>query len=301
MQAVSGVTDIGSGQRTNMMMVAAEALGVPLSQITITPYIDTDNSTDSGGTNGSRMTNTGGRGMYEAGTDARNQVHEWAARKFVADARALTPPQTITVTKDDVEIVDGTVFLKSDRTKKLTLAQVVQFKATAIIGKSDYVQPTNWEQTAFAAGAAEVEVDTVTGTVKVTRFVAGHDVGKAFNPFSLRQQVEGGVVMAMGAVFTEELLIDKATGLPLNPNMLDYRPQSIKDAVLAEVVIVEKPKVIRRVRRPRHGRAAHGSAGTGRRQRGLQRSRCVGDGYAAHTREADRRPQGVELSREEEK
>lgn len=242
-QAVSGVTDIGSGQRTNMMMVAAEAVGVPLSMITITPYIDTDNTTDSGGTNGSRMTNTGGRGMYEAGTDARNQVHDWAARKFVADAKALTPPQTITVTKDDVEVVDGTVFLKSDRTKRLTLAQVVQFKATSIIGKSDYVQPTNWEQTAFAAGAAEVEVDTVTGTVKVTRFVSGHDVGKAFNPFSLRQQVEGGVVMAMGAVFTEELLIDKATGLPLNPNMLDYRPQSIKDAVLAEVVIIEKPKV----------------------------------------------------------
>jgi len=242
-QAVSGVTDIGSGQRTNMLMIAAEAVGVPLSMITITPYIDTEATTDSGGTNGSRMTNTGGRGMYEAGTDARNQVHDWAARKFVADARALTPPQTITVTKDDVEVVDGTVFLKSDRTKKLTLAQVVQFKATAIIGKSDYVHPTNWEQTAFAAGAAEVEVDTVTGTVKVTRFVAGHDVGKAFNPFSLRQQVEGGVVMAMGAVFTEELLIDKATGLPLNPNMLDYRPQSIKDAVLAEVVIIEKPKV----------------------------------------------------------
>jgi xanthine dehydrogenase molybdenum-binding subunit len=241
-QAVSGVTDIGSGQRTNMMMIAAEALGVPLSMITITPYIDTDNTTDSGGTNGSRITNTGGRGMYEAGIHARDQVHEWAARNFVSLARAENPPRTITVTKDDVELVDGEVFLKSDRTKKRTLAQVVQFKATAIIGKSDYVQPTNWEQAAFAAGAAEVEVDTVTGSVKVTRFVSGHDVGKAFNPFSLRQQVEGGVVMAMGAVFTEELLIDKATGLPLNPNMLDYRPQSIKDAVLAETVIVEKPK-----------------------------------------------------------
>src|SRR5688572_18779518 len=241
-QAVSGVTDIGSGQRTNMLMVAAEALGVTLNQITITPYIDTENTTDSGGTNGSRMTNTGGRGMYEAGIDARNQVHEWAARNFVSVAAAENPPRTITVTKDDVELVDGVVFLKSDRSKTRTLAQVVQFKATAIIGKSDYRQPTNWEQTAFAAGAAEVEVDTVTGSVKVTRFVAGHDVGKAFNPFSIRQQVEGGVVMAMGAVFTEELLIDKATGLPLNPNMLDYRPQSIKDAVLAEVLLVEKPK-----------------------------------------------------------
>jgi CO/xanthine dehydrogenase Mo-binding subunit len=241
-QAVSGVTDIGSGQRTNMMMIAAEALGVPLDRITITPYIDTENTTDSGGTNGSRMTNTGGRGMYEAGRDARNQVHDWGARAFVSRARAENPPRTISVTKDDVELIDGTLFLKSDKNAKLTLAQVVQFKATAIIGKSDYVHGNEFERAAFAAGAAEVEVDTLTGSVKVTRFVAGHDVGKAFNPFSIRQQVEGGVVMAMGAVFTEELLIDKATGLPLNPNMLDYRPQSIKDAVLAETVLIEKPK-----------------------------------------------------------
>jgi xanthine dehydrogenase molybdenum-binding subunit len=240
-QAVSGVTDIGSGQRTNMLMIAAEALGVPLNTVTITPYIDTDNTTDSGGTNGSRMTNTGGRGMYEAGVDARNQVLEYASRKFNVDF--VTAKVDTKVTAADVDMnSDGGVFIKSDPSKKLTLAQVVQFKATAIIGKSDYLHPTNWEQTAFAAHAAEVEVDIVTGTVKITRYVAAHDVGKAFNPFSIRQQVEGGVVMAVGAVLTEELLIDKATGLPLNPNLLDYRPLSIKDAPLAEVIIVEKPK-----------------------------------------------------------
>lgn len=240
-QAVSGVTDIGSGQRTHMMMIAAEALGVPLSMVTITPYVDTDNTTDSGGTNGSRMTNTGGRGMYEAGNDARNQVLEYASRKFNADF--ATAKVDTRVTAADVDMNgDGGIFIKSDPSKKLTLAQVVQFKATAIIGKSDYLQPTSWEQTAWAAHATEVEVDTVTGTVKITRYVAAHDVGKAINPFSIRQQIEGGVVMATGAVFTEELLIDKATGLPLNPNLLDYRPLSIKDAPLAEVIIVEKPK-----------------------------------------------------------
>jgi CO/xanthine dehydrogenase Mo-binding subunit len=240
-QAVSGVTDIGSGQRTNMMMIAAEALGVPLSLVTITPYVDTENTTDSGGTNGSRMTNTGGRGMYEAGNDARNQVLEYASRKFNADFATAKVDTRVTAADVDMNS-EGGVFLKSDPSKKLTLAQVVQFKATSIIGKSDYLQPTNWEQTAWAAHAAEVEVDTVTGSVKITRYVAAHDVGKAFNPFSIRQQVEGGVVMATGAVFTEELLIDKATGLPLNPNLLDYRPLSIKDAPLAETIIIEKPK-----------------------------------------------------------
>jgi CO/xanthine dehydrogenase Mo-binding subunit len=241
-QAVSGVTDIGSGQRTNMLMVAAEALGVTLQQITITPYIDTENTTDSGGTNGSRMTNTGGRGMYEAGIDARNQALDWGAKKFNDNFSKATPPVTTKVTAADLDLVDGKVFVKADTKQTLALSDVVQFKATAIVGVANYLQPTNWEQVAYAAHAAEVEVDTITGTVKITRYVAAHDVGKAFNPFSIRQQVEGGVVMATGAVLTEELLIDKATGLPLNPNLLDYRPLSIKDAPLAEVIIIEHPK-----------------------------------------------------------
>jgi len=239
-QAVSGTTDIGSGQRTHMVMIAAEALGVPLTQITITPYIDTDNTTDTGGTNGSRMTNTGGRGMFEAATDARNQALTWGAAKFNDNFTKANNP--LRVTAADVTLADGKISLKSDSKQTLNLSDVVQFKATAIVGVANYLQPTTWEQVALGAAAAEVEVDTVTGTVKVTRFVAAHDVGKAINPFSIRQQVEGGFVMSLGAVLTEELLVDKATGLPLNPNMLDYKPLSIKDAPLAEVIIIEHPK-----------------------------------------------------------
>jgi CO/xanthine dehydrogenase Mo-binding subunit len=239
-QAISGATDIGSGQRTHMLMIAADAVGVPLSQITIAPYIDTDNTTDTGGTFGSRQTNSGGRGIYEAGIDARKQVLEWAARKFTADFTAAKTPRDVTAA--DVDIADGVVSLKSDPKKTLKLSDVVGFKGTAILGRSEYRHVNDFERTAWAAAAAEVEVDTVTGSVKVTKYVAGHDVGKAINPFSLRQQIEGGVVMATGAVFTEELLIDKATGLPLNPNLLDYRPLSIKDAPLADVILIERPK-----------------------------------------------------------
>jgi CO/xanthine dehydrogenase Mo-binding subunit len=133
--------------------------------------------------------------------------------------------------------------LKSDPTKKQPLAQVVQFSGGAILGRSIYTQDPQWERTAFAAHAAEIEVDTVTGTVSVSRYVAAHDVGRAINPFALEQQIEGGVVMALGAVLTEQLLTDSATGLPLNPNMLDYKPLSIKDAPRdIQVILVEHPK-----------------------------------------------------------
>src|SRR2546425_3095603 len=239
-QAVSASNDVGGGQRTEMIMIAAESLGVPLNTMTITAYVDTDNTTDTGTTAGSQQTNNGGRGMYEAGQDARKQVLDWGARKFIDDAKKKN--ETLNITAADVDLQDGVVFLKSTPSTKAKLADVVQFKGGPIHGKSEYIQDTIWERLAWAAHAAEVEVDTVTGSVKITKYVAAHDLGKAINPFAAKQQIEGGVVMATGAVLTEELLVDKATGLPLNPNLLDYKPLSIKDAPLADVIIVEKPK-----------------------------------------------------------
>jgi xanthine dehydrogenase molybdenum-binding subunit len=224
-----------------MTMIAAESLGVPLYATTISLAVDTDFTTDASGTFGSQQTNTGGRGMYEAAQDARKQVLDWGARRFVDDAKKAG--QTINVTADDVDLQNGVVSMKSDPSKTLTLAQVVQFAGNPILGRSIYTQDPQWERTAFASHAAEIEVDTVTGTVTVLRYVAAHDVGRALNPFALEQQIEGGVVMALGSALTEQLLSDQATGLPLNPNMLDYKPLTIKDAPRdIKVILVEHPK-----------------------------------------------------------
>src|SRR3984893_15833041 len=124
-QCVSASNDIGPGQRTTMSMIAAESVGVPLYAVTITPFVDTDLTTDASGTFGSQQTNTGGRGMYEAGQDARRQILDWGAKKFIDDAKKQN--QTIDVKADDLDLKDGAVVLKSDPTKKQTLAQVVQF------------------------------------------------------------------------------------------------------------------------------------------------------------------------------
>jgi xanthine dehydrogenase molybdenum-binding subunit len=95
---------------------------------------------------------------------------------------------------------------------------------------------------AWAAGVAEVEVDTAIGSVKVLRYTAAHDIGKAINPFGVKQQIEGGAIMGIGQALTESLMRDKATGVPLNPNLLDYKVLSIKDIPPVDVVMVEKPK-----------------------------------------------------------
>lgn len=240
-QVVSATNDIGDGQRTLLMMIAAESLGVPLTSVTTTPYVDTENTTDASGTFGSQQTNTGGRGQYEAGQDAKKKVLDNAAQALNAAAAKAGKPTSYTGA--DLDMSNGVAFVKASPSTTMKLADVMNFRGgRPIVGVAEYVQDPKWQRTAWAAHAVEVEVDTVTGTVKITKYVAAHDVGRALNPFALKQQIEGGVVMAAGAVLTEELLLDKATGLPLNPNLLDYKPLSIKDAPLADVILVEKPK-----------------------------------------------------------
>jgi xanthine dehydrogenase molybdenum-binding subunit len=238
---VSGAAEVGPGERTLMAMIASETLGIPFNKVSIAYDVDSDISPDTGVTAGSRQTNSGGWGVHQAALDARAQLMSWAARKFVADARARR--QTIDVKPEQLELVgDGVQFI-DDPSRKLKLTEVVAFSTAPIIGRGAVPYDTTWERLAFASHAAEIELDTLTGSVKVLGYVAAHDVGRALNPFAVSQQIEGGVIMGIGAALTESMLTDNGTGVPLNPNLLDYRALSILDVPKTiDVIMVERPK-----------------------------------------------------------
>jgi CO/xanthine dehydrogenase Mo-binding subunit len=242
-EAVSGSTEIGGGERTQMRMIAAEALGVPYESVSISASVDTDTTTDTGVSGGSQQTNSGGWGMYDAAVDARRQLFEIGARMFTAQVRRDNP-SAAAVTPDQLDITEGKwVSSKADSSLRAKIGQVVTFGGGAVIGRGVHLQDPRWERTAWAAHAAEVEVDTITGEVKVVSYVAAHDIGRIINRMGLEQQIEGGVVMSLGSTLYEELLTDKATGLPLNGNLLDYRIPSIKDVPeKIDVILVERPK-----------------------------------------------------------
>ncbi|RPJ19500.1 MAG: xanthine dehydrogenase family protein molybdopterin-binding subunit, partial [Chloroflexi bacterium] len=67
----------------------------------------------------------------------------------------------------------------------------------------------------FVTGAqvADLAVDMETGIVKVLRVIAAHDVGRVVNPLDAAGQIEGAVVMGLGAALSEEYLPDQTTGL----------------------------------------------------------------------------------------
>jgi CO/xanthine dehydrogenase Mo-binding subunit len=85
-----------------------------------------------------------------------------------------------------------------------------------------------------------VEVDPETGAVKVLRFVAAQDVGRAIHPALVEGQIQGGVVQGIGWALNEEYIYDDA-GRLANPGFLDYRIPVASDLPRIEAVLVEVP------------------------------------------------------------
>jgi xanthine dehydrogenase molybdenum-binding subunit len=90
---------------------------------------------------------------------------------------------------------------------------------------------------AYGAHGVEVEVDPQTGKVKILRYIAAHDVGRAINPMLLEGQIYGGGAMGVGYALTERLILEK--GEVMNPNFRDYKLLTAKDVIPIEPVIVE--------------------------------------------------------------
>jgi xanthine dehydrogenase molybdenum-binding subunit len=220
----TGTADIGGGQKTAMAMIAAEELGVSLDAVSVTSA-DTEVTTDTGGSSGSRQIMTGGWGVKAAATDAKKQLLDIAAKQLKADRGSL-------------EIRDGRVFV-SGSDKRVSLEELMAKVPGSIVGRGVANVPRGVVMHTFAAHFAAVEVDTRTGMTKVVKLIAAHDMGKAINVLATENQIEGGTIQGLGYALREEQIFDATTGLCINPNVLDYKMLTIKDIPEIRAVIVE--------------------------------------------------------------
>ena len=85
----------------------------------------------------------------------------------------------------------------------------------------------------------EVEVDTETGQVEVTKLVHPYDVGQSINPDVNDQQLYGGAYQGVGVSATEAIYYDPRTGVKLNDNLIGYPILTILDMGSIETPIVE--------------------------------------------------------------
>jgi CO/xanthine dehydrogenase Mo-binding subunit len=102
------------------------------------------------------------------------------------------------------------------------------------IYKPDYVPPdangltTNAAPFWMVAGSGvEIEVDTETGHVRITRLINVADVGKPINPRIVETQLSGASLMQLGFSMFEKMHIDG--GQVTNASLADYKIPGIRD------------------------------------------------------------------------
>jgi CO/xanthine dehydrogenase Mo-binding subunit len=219
-----GVADIGGSQKSTMAMIAAEELGIPLDAVSVTSA-DTEATLDSGSTGGSKQTIGSGTAVKLAAADAQRQVFEIAARELKTG-------------KETLELRGGKIYPQGSD-KGIAMTDVLKKAPATITGRGTASLPQGVVTYCFAAHFVEVEVDTLTGKVRVLKLFAAHDVGKAINLLGAENQVDGGAIQGMGFGLTEQMIFDKGTGLCLNPNLVDYKLFTMKDVPEIHPLFIE--------------------------------------------------------------
>lgn len=234
-----GSADAGQGIATSLAQIAAEVLGVGLSDVRMVT-MDTEKTPQDLGSWASRSCFIGGNAVRLAAEEAKKQVLEIAAAKLEASP-------------GDLLLQDKKVFVAGYPTRSISLAEVIKGKndykiGRCILGKAHYQSPSELVNPVtgfsnisaaytFGTQAAEVEVDPETGHVKVLKFVATSDGGRAINPVVVEGQLEGGACQGLGYALTEHLKYKD--GRVLNLTLLDYKIPGAMDVPNIKTALVE--------------------------------------------------------------
>ena len=226
---VSGLIDVGEGAVTVLCQLAAEAMSVGYDDV-IPRFADTADTPNAPITAGSTATFSTGTAVLRAAETLRERMRQAAAGRLETDAAALS-------------LADGAVFVTADPTRRITYAELAQSagpdtlsaEATVTPGSPDYIVNS------FGAHFCEVAVDTATGRVRVSRYVAAQDSGRIINPRTALNQLEGAISQMLGFALSEELITDAPTGVTLNGSYLEHKSPTIQDypditAIFADVV-----------------------------------------------------------------
>jgi CO/xanthine dehydrogenase Mo-binding subunit len=234
-----GHPDIG-GSRASMALMVAEVLGIPYQRVR--PVVgDTTSIGFSASTGGSRVTFAGGMAVTRAAEKAIEELKKRAA--VIWD-----------ISPEAVEWQDGRAVpagANAGSFEPLTLAEIAAKAARTGGPISAEVQLNAQGQgPGFTTHICDVEVDRETGYVKILRYTAIQDVGRAIHPSYVEGQMQGGVAQGIGWALNEEYVYDKDGRLE-NPGFLDYRVPVASDMPMIDTIMIEVPN-------PRHPFGARG-------------------------------------------
>jgi xanthine dehydrogenase molybdenum-binding subunit len=230
----SSSAELGQGLVSVMQLTVAEEMAVPPEQVKVL-VMDTDLTPNGGPTTASRQTYVTGNASRYAAITLREAISSSMAEKYDV------PPSQIKFEGGNVR-VNGTTLTYADVAREMkAMGQqpraLYEYEApkTQPLGTGGDMHFAY----SFAAQAAEVEVNTLTGEVRVLRIIAANDVGTAVNPLGLQGQVEGGVMMGLGNCLTENFIVED--GYPVTDRLARYRMPSIVHTPEITSIVVEHP------------------------------------------------------------
>jgi CO/xanthine dehydrogenase Mo-binding subunit len=232
-----GLIEMGEGITTGFVQMTAEVLRCAPEKIDLLP-VDTDRVPQTGGADASRSTITGGNAILQAAPLMEDLMKREAAGMLEADEK-------------DLELRDGRVHSRSAPDRSVSYAEIG--RSLHDRGESGRVQARyEWPRDedaipdaeelphliyAFATHLARVEVDVLTGRVRLLDLVAAHDVGRAINPQGLEGQSEGGSLYCAGIGLWEDTLLEE--GVMKNPNFTTYLIGTAADAPEIQTHVLE--------------------------------------------------------------
>jgi CO/xanthine dehydrogenase Mo-binding subunit len=208
----SSTVDMGQGSDTAFAQVVAEVLDIPAESIKVV-HPDTDVTPYD-------MATLGSRSMFHSGNAIRLAAED-ARVKLAALAKEVGLPEGANV----------------------PIAELFQRKykmqAGNVIGVGSFIPgyvPPDHETgltpnaTPFwmvGATGVEIEVDTETGHVKITKMINVADCGRPVNPKIVETQLSGAAIMQLGFTMFEKMEFD--AGQVTNASLADYKIPGIHD------------------------------------------------------------------------
>ncbi|MBI1201288.1 MAG: molybdopterin-dependent oxidoreductase [Rhodopseudomonas sp.] len=207
-----GTVDMGQGSDTAMAQLVAEVLNIPAETVRVV-HSDTDVTPYDMATLGSRSTFHMGHAVRLAAEDARAKLAALATEVGVAPGSNV-PIRELFVRKYKMQA--GTIVGTGSYIPDYTSPH----QGT---GQSANVTPF-WM---VGATGIELEVDTETGHVKITKMINVADVGRAINPKIVESQLSGAAIMQLGFTTTEKMEFEG--GQCTNASFADYKIPGFAD------------------------------------------------------------------------
>lgn len=257
--------DVGVNAETAYCQIAADEIGMRIEDVFYRPQIDPGFFT---------MTPDGSTGLCIDGGAIRNAARQ-LKRKILEAAtsprgvsqRGSFPPAFPDLKPEDLDIKDSVIFVKSDPSNRMSLAEFVGPSGIGgpmidiEVGSEEmgYPERTCFSVPLFAeaynvqcgtyinlrlklcrqAHFMEVEVDPETGEIVINKVVNVNDVGKVINWDGCEGQQYGGTFMGVGRGKSEEVVHDPVTGVMLNGNLIDYKIATMLDVDSVDTLLVE--------------------------------------------------------------